>query len=81
MRNIRSTDGLNLFPAQEKKPQSALKSKDEAGETAISEMVAFLCSPHRTGRYRQCSLEKDVEYLRWFLDVPDPGGTAHRRPA
>ncbi|WP_218110103.1 hypothetical protein [Oligoflexus tunisiensis] len=47
-----------------------MKSKGEAGETAISEMIEFLCSPHRTGRYRQCSLEKDVEYLRWFLERP-----------
>lgn len=68
MRNFQSTDGLDLYPVMEKKSQSAVKSKDEAAKIAISEMVEFLCSPHRMGRYRQCSLENDVEYLRWLLE-------------
>jgi hypothetical protein len=68
MRNFQSTDGLNLYPLLEKKSQSAMKSKGEPAEAALSEMVEFLCSPHRTGRYRQCSLESDVEYMRWLME-------------
>jgi hypothetical protein len=68
MRNFQSTDGFNLYPVLEKKSQSAMKSKGEPAEAVLSEMVEFLCSPHRMGRYRQCSLENDVEYLRWFME-------------
>jgi len=68
MRHIQSTDGFELYPVLEKKSQSAMKSKGEASKSAISELVEFLCSPHRMGRYRQCSLENDVEYLRWLLE-------------
>ncbi len=68
MRNFQSIDGLSLYHSMEKKSQTAMKSKEEAANPAISELVEFLCSPHRTGRYRQCSLEQDVEYLRWLLE-------------
>jgi hypothetical protein len=68
MRKLQATDGLDLYPVREKKTQSAMKSKEEAAKTSLSEMLEYLCSPHRVGRYRQCSLESDVEYLRWFLN-------------
>ncbi len=68
MRILQSTVGRNLYPVIEKKSQTAVKSKGEAATAAISDLVEFLCSPHRIGRYRQCSLENDVEYLRWLLE-------------
>jgi len=68
MSNFQSTDGFNLDPLEVNKSQSAMKSKGEPTETAISKMLEFLCGPHRMGRYRQCSLENDVEYLRWLME-------------
>ena len=67
MRHIQTSDGCKLSPDKEKKPQKAPKSKSEGLGTSLSDMVEFLCSPHRIGRYRQCSFENDVEYLRWFM--------------
>jgi hypothetical protein len=68
MIKFQSTDGHELYPVMEKRSQAAANSKGEAASPAISDMVEFLCSPHRMGRYRQCSLENDVEYLRWLLE-------------
>jgi hypothetical protein len=68
MRDFQSTDGLDLYPVLEKKTQWAMKSKGEPAKSVLSEMLEILCSPHRMGRYRQCSLESDVEYLRWLME-------------
>jgi hypothetical protein len=68
MRKLQTTDGLDLYPVKEKKSQSTMKSKEEAAKASLSEMLEYLCSSHRMGRYRQGSLENDVEYIRWFLN-------------
>ena len=68
MSSCTTKDGPIPYTGNGKKAQALWKTKTEPVEFDLSELLVFLCSPHRMGRYRQHSLENDVEYLRWFLE-------------
>lgn len=55
-----------ILPELNNSPFFAEAEYQDPSQTA--DMVEFLCSPHRIGRYRDRSSEKDMEYLLWLLN-------------